>query len=171
MSDIKNLVINNESYNIVDDEAVHFSSSQNLTDAEKEMARANINAAKPITYSTEEVLTGDTWIDGKPIYRYIVSGPFTRTGTETTIGTVPEGIETAISVNSTITLSDGTFRSLAFVAAGSSLANWAGAIYVNAAREIRVETGSQYSSATSVTVIFEYTKESSGIGEITDPFG
>lgn len=77
MSDIKNLVINNESYNIVDDEAVHFT-SQSLTDTEKELARTNINAAKPITYSTEEVLTGDTWIDGKKIYRKIIT--FTGSG-------------------------------------------------------------------------------------------
>ena len=71
MSDIKNLVINNESYNIIDDEAVHFT-EQNLTELEKKQARDNINAAKTITYVSEETLTGDTWIDGKPIYRQVL---------------------------------------------------------------------------------------------------
>ena len=37
MSDIKNLVINSESYNTVDDEAVHFT-SQSLTDAGKRIS-------------------------------------------------------------------------------------------------------------------------------------
>lgn len=31
------------------------------------------NASAGVTYSTEETLTGDTWIDGKPIYRKIIS--------------------------------------------------------------------------------------------------
>ena len=48
---------------------------------EKELARTNINVAKPITYSSTEVLTGDTWIDGKPIYRRVVTGSVTA-GTE-----------------------------------------------------------------------------------------
>lgn len=30
-------------------------------------------------YSTSEVLTGDTWIDGKPIYRKAVQGTFAST--------------------------------------------------------------------------------------------
>lgn len=98
MSDIKNLVINNESYNIVDDEAVHFSSSQNLTNAEKEIARANINAAKPITYSTGEVLTGNIWIDGKPIYRRVFTGTASSSTNPATLGTI-EDLATVVSID------------------------------------------------------------------------
>ena len=38
------------------------------------------NWEKVNDYSTEEVKTGETWIDGKPIYRKVVTGTINATG-------------------------------------------------------------------------------------------
>ena len=81
MTIMENFEINGESYDIVDSEALHFT-EQNLTEAEKKQARDNINAANTITYVSEEILTGDTWIDGKPIYRQVLQITGTNTDNE-----------------------------------------------------------------------------------------
>lgn len=67
MAIIKNFEINGEFYDIVDSEAVHFT-SQNLTEAEKEQARTNILGS----YVLGEQNTGLKWINGKPIYRAVI---------------------------------------------------------------------------------------------------
>lgn len=51
------------------------------------------------TYSTDEVNTGKTWIDGKPIYRKVISGE--KTGGDI----LATGVDTLVSANGTIAVS------------------------------------------------------------------
>ena len=43
---------------------------------------------KVINYSTEEVLTGGTWIDGKPIYKKTYQSSISTTAVDVSIGTI-----------------------------------------------------------------------------------
>ncbi|MDR2889829.1 MAG: hypothetical protein LBV33_08355 [Lachnospiraceae bacterium] len=48
----------------------------------------NKGDAGGITYSTTEVLTGDTWIDGKPIYAQVFTGSITAAANTRSIQTI-----------------------------------------------------------------------------------
>ena len=50
-------------------------------------------------YSTDEVKTGGTWIDGKPIYRKCISVNAAATSTSTTMATVGSAVETWVSIS------------------------------------------------------------------------
>lgn len=63
MADVKTLNANNNSYNIKDETA--------RTDIAKIKAGRN--------FSTNEIDTGMTWIDGKPIYRKVYKGTVSQT--------------------------------------------------------------------------------------------
>ena len=51
-----------------------------------------------INYSTEEVLTGDTWIDGKPIYKKVITGTLPSATTNTLLTTLEE-LESLVNIS------------------------------------------------------------------------
>lgn len=65
---------------------------------DKENLRDMLNNMK--SYSTNETKVG-TWIDGKPIYRKVVSGQVSTANTWTTIATISD-INTLIDVKGTV---------------------------------------------------------------------
>lgn len=53
----------------------------NSLDGDEIHMAPSVHAIKSVnTYSTEEIKTGDTWIDGKPIYRKVLTGTLSNTG-------------------------------------------------------------------------------------------
>lgn len=52
-------------------------------------------------YSTTEKKTGATWIDGKPIYRKVITGTFTPSSSNI-------GKETTVNIDNSITITDCT---------------------------------------------------------------
>lgn len=107
------------------------------------------------SYSTEEILTGKTWIDGKPIYRKVVD-----------IGNLPNATTKDVAHNISNfgqlvkvygVWYEGTWYN-PLPSAGTSSAGASITVNVNATY-VRVQTGTNRSSSTGVVTI-EYTKAS-----------
>lgn len=159
MAIMENFEINGESYDIVDSEAVHFS-SQSLTTAQQTQARNNINASKPIVYSTSETLTGDTWIDGKPIYRRVIS--FTGSGEEEehiTLAPFSEPWSFVVRFYGGLVNSNDTYYTLPSTSVSSVNGQWY--IYIDTISttpEIHIRCGSSRFIDGPAVLIVEYTK-------------
>jgi hypothetical protein len=108
------------------------------------------------TYQAGEVDTGDVWIDGKKIYRYILVVETSLDGASGVIGNVPSAIGNLVSAHGTIKTSDGTFRPIPF-AYYNNLA-WNLACYVDADGGINLQIGSNYSGTHKAMIMLEYTK-------------
>lgn len=109
------------------------------------------------TYSTYEVKTGDTWIDGKPIYRKVV---YISSFPNTALANYPHNIsniDNVVTLKAVAKSSANTIYPLPFM--GTSLMFGTG-LYVNFRinmTDIQIETASDLSSHTAYVVI-EYTK-------------
>lgn len=114
----------------------------------------NVNGLR--TYRSGEVNTGDVWIDGKEIYRYILVVETSLDGDSGVIGNVPSAIGDLVSAHGTIKTSDGTFRPIPF-AYYNNLA-WNLACYVDADGGINLQIGSNYSGTHKAMIMLEYTK-------------
>lgn len=106
-------------------------------------------------YSEDEVFTGGTWIDGKPIYRYVLTATKSGGGS-TAIGTLPSTPNVITSITGTMKQSDGSWRPISFIYYGSL--NWGGSVYVAKDNTIYIQLGSSYSGSNQIVLIFEYTK-------------
>lgn len=140
---ISNLSINQEVYDIVDDEALHFT-EQTLTPEQQVQARTNILGS----YSTDEQDTGMRWIDGKPIYRRVFTGTLKASTSIQVLSNI--GYDTVIRVEGTQYIPDtGTHRSMNYYNSGTN----------NARIFAQSDAVTAYStSAGNVWGIIEYTK-------------
>lgn len=111
-------------------------------------------------YSTSETKTGGTWIDGKPIYRYIINTTFVGGGFSTDVGTLPYGVENIIRCNGmTKGASDNSWRPLTFVYPHGNLNQWGISFFVDTANKVYVQSGSAFANVNNkLIMIFEYTK-------------
>lgn len=106
-----------------------------------------------------EELTGGTWIDGKPIYRYTWKGVSERSGSQGDYGQMPDGEpETVISLRGMFQRpSDGVWFTIPTVYYGGI--KWAVNIRTNGSGGIKVGFGDEYTSdAKPMILICEYTK-------------
>lgn len=62
------------------------------------------------TYSTTEINTGKTWIDGKPIYRKVVSG--NRNGSYTDVNYSSWGVDNFVKIDFVVDASNGNYKYL-----------------------------------------------------------
>jgi hypothetical protein len=112
------------------------------------------NASNQAVYSTAETATGNTWIDGKPIYRRVIQF------TNATTGTVLNATLTSNYISSITSM----FGSLRYVGAIVPLptTNWFSLAYqtnINVvATGLAIELGTSIPTANSGHVIIEYTK-------------
>lgn len=102
-------------------------------------------------YSTEETRIG-TWIDGKPIYRIVLSG---TTGSNTTIAdTTPLAIETVVSVHGIVKNKNGYVYPVPNNTSSGYIS-----IYLTTRNEtVNISTSIESLTSRPITIILEYTK-------------
>ena len=108
------------------------------------------------SYSTEEVKTGGTWIDGKPIYRKVVN--FGALPNATSKNITFDNIYADTFVKVTVVAkssSSGDAISIPYAAIGTTSDS---INYVVSNNMIRINTGTNYSSFDECHFILEYTK-------------
>ena len=121
---------------------------------------AYFNAGIPgvTSYSTEEISTGGKWIDGKPIYRYMVVATVTLSGAQGLVGTLPSTPETVVNMRGSLnTISDNSFRPIPFAYHGNN--NWNTCVYVNSSNQIFLILGSAYTGSQKAIIVIDYTKK------------
>lgn len=102
------------------------------------------------SYSTSEINTGKTWIDGKPIYRKT----FTFTNQTFTSGVCNIGYYTSLKIGP-----NNFIRAYGVVAFGNTWITSISSVYASAmAFWVRHEMADQNTSNTDIIVTFEYTK-------------
>ena len=124
----------------------------------------NEGAVYPPTNNNEEVyereeLTGGTWIDGKPIYRYTWMGVSSRSGSQGSYGNIPGGNpETVIRLYGTFKRpSDNAWFAMPNIYYGSL--NYAANMRTNEDGGLTVGFGSAYDGTKSMILVVEYTKK------------
>ena len=107
------------------------------------------------SYSTSEIATGGTWIDGKPIYRKCLTATNITSGTE--ISVVSLGIDSLIKLYGTLVDSVngnkivvGNYYNLDYM--------YCGAFYKKSNDTLRFQKGSDVSSTNVAAIVLEYTK-------------
>ena len=117
-----------------------------------------------IHYTTGEVETGGTWIDGKPIYRALFTGSGSKTaGTNKleTVGNLAFTPDTIVSMRGIAVPSNNCTRPIPYAAQGTNAASIALYIaYDTSPRTVVLDIGSSYTQTTYWTVIIEYTRAS-----------
>lgn len=108
-------------------------------------------------YQSGEVKTGGTWVDGKPIYRYILTDTTSLDNASGVFGQMPSGFVDIISVNGMMKASDGSFRPVPYVYHNNLM--WNLSAYVASDGAIYLQVGGNYSGTHTVTIIIEYTKD------------
>lgn len=107
------------------------------------------------TYSTKEVKTGETWINGKPIYRKVISKSITNYTGEITVNLGTSNINTFVNGKVLIDTADFT----AIDTCGSSTAyyirKW---VYRKTNNTVTITTNVTGSFTGTIYVIVEYTK-------------
>ena len=107
-------------------------------------------------YSTDEVDTGNKWIDGKTIYRACISTTTTIVGNQGIVGTLPSAVETPVSIRAFVQTSDGnTWRPVPNAYYGDT--KWTVNLYINGA-SVYMGFGSYWTGTKAVIIIVEYTK-------------
>ena len=106
-------------------------------------------------YSTEEVNTGSTWINGKPIYRRVVVIP-NVTATQTTYNLSSIPIEICMVNTSNSFFAQGNYI-LPIVSYGANT-DWSRAFFEVSTKTLYVQFGSVYTMSKNIYVTIEYTK-------------
>ena len=117
-------------------------------------ARTNLGAECGV-YSTSEVDTGNAWIDGKPIYRAVISKSVTAATSYTVIGQLPSAVVTPVSIRAYAQHTDGGWRVIPNAYHGDN--NWTATIMVKD-KEVAAMFGSAWSGSVPMVVIVDYTK-------------
>lgn len=109
------------------------------------------------TYSTSEVKTNKVWIDGKPIYRTVITITTVSSGSYTSTDYI-SNFDTIVSISGTFTSSqDTTIRPLPFINY-STLNDFIG-VSVDGTGHAVIKSGSSWTSMTNNhKIIVEYTK-------------
>ena len=118
------------------------------------MSKQKINQEQSgIIYASEEKLTGDTWVDGKPVYRKVFNHGGLPNATSKSIAHGIGSISSVVSLRGYAT--NGTnFFPLPYV---QITANLCVAIYVSGAN-IGIDTGVDRTAYNAGYIIIEYTK-------------
>ena len=107
-------------------------------------------------YVENESLTGQKWINGKPIYRYVKIVTVTHSGTQTKIFDLPCVPETMVRICAQMSNSGGTqWWPVPYSYYGNL--NWNLNMYTNGTG-VYFGAGSSYSGSRQLIVILEYTK-------------
>ena len=101
------------------------------------------------------MLTGGRWIDGKPIYKYVLTATHSGGGSAV-IGTLPSTPNTIINITGTMKNNDGSWRPISFVYYGN--VSWGAGLYVTKDNAVYIQLGNSYSGTNQIIIIFEYTK-------------
>lgn len=108
-------------------------------------------------YSTQEVDTGNTWIDGTAIYRVCIETSSSVVNNQEKVATLPSTIKVPISIRAFVQSGDGiTWRPVPAAYHGS--ATWTVNLYVNGT-DVYMAFGSSWTGTKKIILIFEYTKE------------
>lgn len=108
------------------------------------------------TYEAGESPTGGIWIDGKEIYRYVLTATSSLDGAAGSIGKIPSIFENLINTYGTMKSSDGNARPIPYSYYGGQ--GWSACYYLKADGDVQLQLGSSYSGSHSVIIVFEYTK-------------
>lgn len=117
-------------------------------------ARSNLGV-EYAKYSTAETDTGNKWIDGKTIYRAVVSGTTSLSNSLGDVGTLPSAVATPVSIRAYAKGDDGAWRVIPNAYHGDS--TWDAMIYING-NTIVMSFGSSWTQTRDFVVIVEYTK-------------
>lgn len=104
-------------------------------------------------YSTDEINTGKTWIDGKPIYRKVLTGTFSN-GTEVSIASL--NIQTIVSASGHTTFTNGYSSPFPYCTSSGVLADFR-ITPLNSSPKILFDLNESWSNNTYF-IILEYTK-------------
>ena len=106
------------------------------------------------TYATSEVNTGNTWIDGKPIYRKVIEFGALPNAAGRSVNTGLSNVNEIVNVYALGKASNGTYLVIPYISTGATTYN----IQMNVtANDITITTGVDRSTVTA-KVILEYTK-------------
>ena len=108
-------------------------------------------------YSTNEVDTGNRWIDGRPIYRTVIRGASTLSNAQDVFATLPGDPENIIDMRLFVNLNGDGWRPIPNTYYGSL--GWSCNVYMSGAT-IYLGFGSSWTKHREVVVIVEYTKSS-----------
>lgn len=103
------------------------------------------------TYSTTEINTGKTWIDGKSIYRIVLSGTTSSSRDDYFFSAIPN-LDTCVNVAGI--LLDSGYKLI--VPSWGSSSNWVN-VAMNNTNQVYLGYSSQYRSK-DIKIIVEYTK-------------
>jgi len=109
------------------------------------------------TYSTSEVATGDTWVDGKPIYRYVINNAAATATGDVVLGTLPSVPDNVISINGALLTSNGYRRTLNYAPEFGIQYG----VYVDVSTQdckVHAHIGSGVGTPMYFTIVLEYTK-------------
>ena len=107
-------------------------------------------------YVEGEQMTGGTWIDGKPIYRYVLFANTTIGYGQEYIGQLPGAVDTMIHCYGAMYSPDGYIRPLVFDAFGGT--NYTAGFAVAPDNSILLQLGSGYYGIHRVVIVLEYTR-------------
>lgn len=135
-------------------QAYKLNSSGDLTyDTNKAASISDETVANPNVYTTRETLTGKTWYNGKPIYRFVVYGNTVLSNDSGTFYTLPQAPSDVVSLQVFIK-SGSIWYPLPWAQYNlNKVAN----VYVDGAK-ICLAFGSDWSGSRAVRVVIEYTK-------------
>ena len=119
----------------------------------------------PNQYSTDEVETEKTWIDGKPIYRKVIDfGALPNAGFKNVAHNI-EGLDSVICLRGIgKTTTTNNFYPIPFVGNGAMFNNATATMRINAT-EVTIATTTDVTSHTAY-VILEYTKSADTLKEV-----
>ena len=111
-------------------------------------------------YAEGEQLTGGTWIDGKPIYRYVLQAATAAGGSQEYVGRLPAAIDTLVHSYGTLMDPEGGSRPIPFAFFGN---NYYTACYLlTLDGSVLIQLGAGYSGTQRVVMVFEYTRADAG---------
>lgn len=107
-------------------------------------------------YSTDETATGNTWIDGKPIYRACVKTTSSLVNAIGTVATLPSAVDTPIHFSAFAKYpSDNGWRPIPTSYHGNL--SWSVLVYI-AGNQIAMGFGSSWTGEKEIVIVAEYTK-------------
>ena len=112
-------------------------------------------------YVEGECLTGGTWIDGKPIYRYVLQAATAAGGSQEYVGQLPGAIDTLVHSYGTLMDPEGGSRPIPFAFFGNSY--YTACYLVTRDGAVLIQLGAGYSGTQRVVMVFEYTRAEGGV--------
>lgn len=107
-------------------------------------------------YSTDETATGNTWIDGKPIYRACVKTTSSLVNTIGVVATLPSAVDTPISLSAFVKYpGDGGWRPVPTSYSGNL--SWSVLVFV-AGADVSMGFGASWTGNKDIVIVIEYTK-------------